>query len=97
MKIKKVNEMNDEMNDEMYDKLYYYVEVLKLFINITKDNEIITIIKKYMEDGDNYGGLTDYIGMNLKEECEWMTTLGIVESMELIVKESIENGNIKIK
>ena len=40
--------------------------------------------------------LGDYIGLNLKPEFEWVTALGIIEAVELIINEASENTNIKI-
>ena len=39
--------------------------------------------------------LQDYIGMKLKEEYNWMTSIGLIEAMNLVIKDSIANGNIK--
>lgn len=69
-----------------------YDQILSLFLNKVPDYEIYN---EYFSDEDGHLALQYFINSNIKEEFNWMTGLSILESVENMIKDAIENGNIK--
>lgn len=71
------------------ENIKYFKQVLSLFLVKLPSDEMI---KKYFTSDDC--GLQDFVGMNLKNDFNWSTSIGIIEAAESIVKEAENNSNI---
>lgn len=69
-----------------------YDQILSLFLNKVPNYEIYN---EYFSDEDGHLILRDFISSNIKEEFNWLTGISILESVENMIKDAIENGNIK--
>lgn len=67
-------------------------QFLFLFLN-NVDEEDIELALEIYDKGDTIH-LQDFIGSYLKREYLWMSHIGIIEAMEVIVAEASYNGNI---
>lgn len=75
-------------------KIDYYKAAFSVFL---KKEVPIKILQNYLDDtsSDSYLDLADFIGMNLKKEIEWSTSIAIVEAVDNMYDEAIANANIK--
>lgn len=91
-KIKKFNESElIDTSDFINKKLKLYKDTLSLFLRELPSDKIIL---HYLTEDDGYIQLQDYIGMNLKGEIKWSTSIGIIEACDLIIDEAFSNGNV---
>jgi hypothetical protein len=77
----------------MEQKIEYYQQVYSLFL---KKKVPRLIIMNYLTDSssDSYVPLADFVGMNLKKEVKWSTSIAIIESVDNIYNEAVSNANI---
>jgi hypothetical protein len=80
----------DNLKEEKHEDLKYWMELLNLYL----DKIDIKIVNDYLLDSDNFLELQDHVGENIKKEFDWLTTMGIIDSIELMIKEAKNNGNI---
>ena len=74
--------------------LHFMIITYKLFINnVYQDFE--TLLSKAIET-DNWEEVQEYVVNNTQGHLTWMTGIGIMDAVDLIIKESIANGNIEI-
>ena len=66
---------------------FLYTEYL-----IRDDVDISVAIKKY--DEGEVLQLQDLIGQYIKNEHTWMTSIGLIDAMDIVYKDAIRNGNI---
>lgn len=80
----------------MKNKFEYFQDVFRLLLKKEVPEDIL---KGYIDlDNENdYLRLVDFIGMNMKDEIDWSTCVGLVEAVEHMYKEAVNNGNIKVK
>lgn len=72
----------------------YYTDCFSLFLNKIPSEELI---KKYLRNSDScIIEMQDFVNMNIKEVISWSTGIGIIESVDIMVKEAKDNGNIKM-
>lgn len=92
MKIKKFNEQSNENNPNVINnKLELYKSTLSLFLTELPNDDIILT---YLIEEDGHEDLIDYIGMHIKPEIGWSTSIGILDSCDIIIDESHGNTNI---
>ena len=60
---------------------------------VKDDVDISESLRKY-DDGDVLQ-LQDLIGQYLKNEHTWMTSIGLIDAMDIVWKDAISNGNVK--
>lgn len=85
--VKKFENFNE--NFIINNKLKLYKELLLLFINKLPSDKIII---DYLTEDDHLE-LQDWIGMNLK--IDWMTSISVIESCDLILNEARTNDILK--
>jgi hypothetical protein len=74
-------------------KYDYYQQVFSLFL---KKKVPVLILYNYINSSkdDAYSELADFVGVNLKKEMEWSTSIAIIEAVDNIYNEALFNGNI---
>lgn len=79
-------------------KLTVYKNVLALFLDkLPNDELILNYLNGYeSRSNDGFEDMQNFIGLNLKSTLHWSTSIGIIDAIDIIIKEAISNGNIKI-
>lgn len=77
--------------------IFYRARFLLEFLyvdNIIKSNiKIEDVFKKY--DNGDVLVMQEFIGEFIKNEHTWMTSIGLIDAMDLIYNDAVSNGNIK--
>ncbi len=82
------------------EKIDYQLRFIYIFLYMDdmvirdklKDRDVKFLI--YEHDNGDSTGLQDFIGKYIRNEYTWMTSIGIIEAMELVIEDAIGNGNI---
>ena len=62
--------------------------------DLMRDNvDISNAIVKY--DQGNILQLQDLIGKYIKNDCTWMTSMGLIDAMDAVYRDAAQNGNLK--
>ena len=101
MKIRKFNE-SSELSDftkrkEKGTAIPYFKKALSLFVDELPSDKIFeTYLRDIWMENDGEGSLEmqEFINMNIKDECQWMTGIDIMECADKLVEGAIGNGNI---
>ena len=74
-------------------KTNFYKQLIELYIKKELPDYLLL---NYFNNSHSFAflELQDYISGNLKKEFNYLTGIGIIESVELLYKYSLENGNI---
>ncbi|CAG7580191.1 MAG: hypothetical protein SLAVMIC_00292 [uncultured marine phage] len=102
MKIRKFNEDNEiDWKSQDKGKIEYYNKIFSLFLDKLPSDDLYEGYfheedARYMQNefGDGSLAMQDFINMNLKNEFQWVTGLGIMDAADQIVDGAIGNGNI---
>jgi len=75
------------------DKINILNHLFNLFVNKSIPEYILI---NYINKSHSFYflELQDFISNNLKEEFNYLTGYGVIESVELLYKSAVENGNI---
>ena len=79
------------MNSIIKNKLKLYKSTLSLFLTKIPSDDIIL---SYLTEDDGHEDIIDYIGMHIKPEITWSTSIGILDSCDIIINEAHANTNI---
>jgi len=72
-------------------KAEYYVKFLSAFLVKPPP---IKLIDQYLTEDDKHIELCDFIGLNIKKEFNWCTSVSLIEAADSVYRDAISNGNI---
>lgn len=73
------------------DYMEYHRQLLGLYLDKLPED---SLYREYFKE-DGHIVMQDFINSNIKDEFQWLTGIGIMESVDNLIEESISNGNIK--
>ena len=73
-------------------KVKIYNNIFLIFLDLDEIPE--EIVKSYINDKNDENHIVqDFIGMNLKTELFWATSLSIMDSIDVLIDGALENDN----
>ena len=92
MKIKKLSDftLNENTNFSYEEKIQIYYNTFSFFLEKKPTFELII---QYLNQ--DYTNMQDFIVSNLKDDMFWSTGIGVMDAIDLLIKEAHNNGNFK--